>query len=209
MVSGYSYIMSAMNTTQIDEALGLLGERLRLKDASPCRLVVCGGAGLIAASLVSRETTKDVDVVAMLNDEEQLCSPDPLPPDILYEAEMVGDLLALPDNWLNNGPSREPGGLFQLGLPNGMRDRLTRRDYGDRLTVYFVSRLDQIHFKVFAAVDGGPGRHVDDLRELNPTADEMELAGRWAMTHDVSDGFLRVLKSMFKQMGYSDVADRL
>jgi len=25
----------------------------------------------------------------------------------------------------------------------------------------------------------------------------------------VSDGFLFVLKSMFKQMGYSDVADRL
>jgi len=198
-----------MDTKQIDEALGLLGERLRLGDSGPYRLVVCGGAGLIAASLVSRDTTKDVDVVAMVNDEEKLCSPDPLPPEMMHEAERVRDLLALPHNWLNNGPSREPGGLFQLGLPQGTRDRLTRRDYGDRPTVYFVSRLDQIHFKVFAAVDGGPGRHVDDLRELNPTAEEMELAGRWAVTHDVSDGFLFVLKSMFKQMGYSDVADRL
>ena len=190
MISGYSYIMSAMDTKQIDEALGLLGERLRLGDSGPYRLVVCGGAGLIAASLVSRDTTKDVDVVAMVNDEEKLCSPDPLPPEMMHEAERVRDLLALPHNWLNNGPSREPGGLFQLGLPQGTRDRLT-------------------HFKVFAAVDGGPGRHVDDLRELNPTAEEMELAGRWAVTHDVSDGFLFVLKSMFKQMGYSDVADRL
>lgn len=34
---------------------------------------------------------------------------------------------------------------------------LQRRDYGGALTVYFASRHDQIHFKLYALVDQGPG----------------------------------------------------
>lgn len=84
-----------------------------------------------------------------------------------------------------------------------------RKDYGERLSVYFIGRLDQIHFKLFAAVDSGPGRHVADLQELKPTSAEMEQASRWAVQHDPSDGFRMVLLSMLKELDFSNVAERL
>ncbi|MDF7825201.1 DUF6036 family nucleotidyltransferase [Pontiellaceae bacterium B12227] len=39
-------------------------------------LVICGGAALIAKSLVVR-TTSDVDILALLNEEAEALSPDP------------------------------------------------------------------------------------------------------------------------------------
>jgi hypothetical protein len=201
--------MVQLNPDQIESALGLLGERLTLAKVGPYRLVVCGGAALIACSLISRETTKDIDVVALIDGEGHVVSPDPLPSDLLRDVAQVGRDLDLPPDWLNNGPSRNPGGLFQVGLPAGFKDRLTRQNFGSALAVYFVGRLDQIHFKVYAAVDQGTGRHVDDLRDLRPTADEIEKAARWAMTHDPSEGFRTVLTSMLRQLGYEETASRL
>jgi len=201
--------MTQFNAAQINSALSLLGERLALAQAGPYRVAVCGGAALIACALVSRQTTSDIDVVAFIDPNDRLMSPDPLPPDLLREAARVGTDLGLPADWLNNGPSRDPGGLFQFGLPAGFSERLFRRDFGSALTIYFAGRLDQICFKVFAAVDQGAGRHVDDLRELRPTADEMETAGRWAMTHDPSEPFRQTLISMLEQLGYADVASTL
>jgi hypothetical protein len=49
-----------------------------------------------------------------------------------------------------------------MGLPEGFVSRLFQKDYGRRLTVYFAGRKDQIHFKLYAAVDRG-GYHIDDL----------------------------------------------
>ena len=96
--------------------------------------------------------------------------------------------IRLQDNWLNNGPSRGEGGLFQLGLPGGLQERWHTRFYGSHLTVHFIDRLDQIHFKLYAAADRG-GYHVEDLLALGPTSDELVTAARWATTHDVSECF--------------------
>ncbi|MEN8246149.1 MAG: hypothetical protein ABFS43_14745 [Thermodesulfobacteriota bacterium] len=180
-----------------------------LADVGPYGLVVCGGAALISCGMVSRTTTQDVDIVAMMNMGADFVSPDPLPEGLLRIAFQVAEDLDLPEIWLNNGPSRDPGGLYQVGLPEGIGDRLTRRDYGKRLTVYYVNRIDQIYFKVFASVDSGPGRHVDDLMELRPSPNEIEKAALWAMTHDQSAGFRMVLVSMLHQMGFKDVAERI
>ncbi|MDD2710180.1 MAG: hypothetical protein PHV34_19525 [Verrucomicrobiae bacterium] len=117
--------------------------------------------------------------------------------------------LGLFDNWLNNGPSRGVGGLFQMGLPDGFADRLTERVFGPRLTVCFISRLDQIHFKIYAAVDQRDEAHMADLRALKPTADELEKAARWTMTHDVSEPFRMELKNLLEQMGYESVAQNI
>lgn len=200
--------MMALDAKRIDEALTLLGELLTSEGLSSYRVVLCGGAALISCSLVAR-TTNDIDVVAMLDEKAELVSPDPLPSELLRVAQEVQRNLDLTDVWLNNGPSREPGGLFQVGLPEGFTQRLTSREYGPNLTVFFPDRFDQIHFKVFAAVDSGPGRHTDDLLDLKPTLDEMEAASRWAMKHDPSAGFQTVLMSMLRKLGYEDVAKRL
>jgi hypothetical protein len=200
--------MISLSQKQLNQALSLLGEYLEDEEARPCHLVVCGGAALIACALVSR-TTADVDVVALMNDADEMISPDPLPSKIIQGAEFVREALGLPENWLNNGPSRNPGGLFQSGLPSGMAGRLTKQDFGEKLSVYFLSRYDQIHLKLYAATDSGPGRHVDDFLKLAPKEDEVSAAALWALTQDASDGFRLMLSSMLKQLGFKHVADRL
>ena len=142
--------MNDFDSERIEQALQLLGERLTLAEVGPYSLVVCGGAALISCGLVSRMTTHDVDIVAMMNMGSDLVSPDPLPGELIRIASQVAEDLDLPETWLNNDPSREPGGLYQLGLPEGIGERLTQRDFGEYLTVYFVSRIDQVYFKVFA-----------------------------------------------------------
>ncbi|HXV59911.1 MAG TPA: hypothetical protein VEK15_04395 [Vicinamibacteria bacterium] len=95
-----------------------------------------------------------------------------------------------------------------MGLPAGLAKRLHHQQYGAHLTVHFIDRLDQIHFKLYAAADRG-GYHIEDLRALKPTPDEIEKAARWAMSHDVSEGFLMVLRDLLRSLGYAESADRL
>jgi len=189
------------------KALKLLDARMGQKGIGPYSIVVCGGSGLIAMDLVAR-ATKDVDVVALMDADELLGDPDPLPDDLLGSAREIAPVLGLMDDWLNNGPSRGEGGLYRAGLPDGFSSRLKKEAFGANLTVYWVSRRDQIHFKLYAAADRG-GYHVSDLKELDPSDEEMEQAARWAMSHDVSEGFRQILVSMLNQLGYEKVAERI
>ena len=192
----------------LGRALKLLAGKLGLAQTETVRLVVCGGAALIAMNL-RRRTTKDMDVVALLNAAHEPVSPDPLPDFLLKAADQVARDLGLFEGWLNNGPSRGEGGLFQMGMPEGFAGRLTERRYGPRLTVYFIARFDQIHFRLYAAADQRDGTHLNDLEALRSMAAELEAAARWAMTHDVSDGFKMVLKELLTQLGYESVAETI
>jgi hypothetical protein len=193
---------------RLDRAFTLLSGKLDLVRSEPVRLVICGGSALIAMGFQQR-TTNDADVVAMLNEHGELISPDPLPPLLLEASAQVARDLGLNENWLNNEPSRNDGGLFQLGLPHGFAGRLTRRIFGSRLTIYYIGRLDQIHFKLYAAADQRDDTDIADLRALKPTATELADAARWAMTHDVSEGFRMVLIELLNQMGYESAAKNL
>lgn len=192
----------------LERAFKLLSGRLDLMQAEPVRLVICGGSALIAMGLRQR-TTNDADVIAVLNATGELASPDPLPPFLLEASALVARDLGLKENWLNNEPSRNDGGLFQMGLPVGFADRLTKQVFGPRLAIYFIGRLDQIHFKLYAAADQRDDTHIADLRALKPTEAELEAAAHWAMTHDVSEGFRMVLIELLKQMGYESVAKNI
>ncbi len=203
-----SSMPNQIDSEKLDQALHLLAARLDLAQTEPLGLVICGGSALMAMNL-RRRTTRDVDVVALLNASHELVSPDPLPDALLEAADQVKRDLGLFDGWLNNGPSRGEGGLFQMGLPEGLAGRLTERRYGRRLAVYFVSRFDQIHFKLYAAADQRDGRHLNDLRALCPTSAELESAARWARTHDVSEGFRLVLKELLGQLGHESVAENI
>ena len=197
---------TSLDREALEQALRSLAIRLDENDAEPVELVVCGGSALILSGLMTR-TTRDVDVVALIK-QGVLCAPDPLPADLVRAIQEVAEDLNLPGNWLNNGPSRGEGGLFQMGLPAGFADRLHCIRYSDRLTVHFIHRTDQIHFKLYAAVDRG-GYHISDLKALAPSPEEIMQAARWAMTHDVSEGFVLVLKTLLRSIGYEDVADKL
>jgi len=197
-----------LNIDALSEALGLLSQLLERRGAPTYRLIVCGGSALIATRMIPRDTTKDVDVVAMLDANEQLMDPAPLPADLLAAAADVADAMGLPANWLNNGPSPGDGGIYRLGLPDGFVGRLIRRDVPPRLVVYFIGRLDQIHFKLYAVADRG-GYHVADLLALKPTNEELVTAARWSMTHDVSEGYRIGLKQTLRKLGYETVANNL
>ena len=193
---------------KINEALQLLDGRLKLNQSSRFSIIVCGGAALNALQLV-RRTTKDVDIVALMDSSNQLVDPAPLPEELLAAAKEVADTLNLPQDWLNNGPSSGEGGLFRLGLPDGFKDRLIKNYQGEKLTVYLVSRLDQIYFKLYAAIDQFGSYHASDLKQLLPSDEELLGAIRWAVTHDPSEGFHRAAKLFLQEFGYERLADRV
>jgi hypothetical protein len=197
-------VPTKLSQETLDHALNLLAEKLDADHAGPISLVVCGGASLIALGLLER-TTKGVDVLALMDDQGQLVPSKPLPEPVSRAVEEIAGQLDLYPNWLNGGPTD----LLKWGLPEGFRSRLTRRDYGRSLTIWFISRLDQIHFKVFAATDVGPGRHLNDLLALNPSQAELLAAARWALTQDSSEGFALILKDMLRVLGHENIAKQI
>ncbi len=169
-------------------------------------IVVCGGTALAVLQLVPR-TTRDVDVLAWMRESGTASYVERVTgfPDWLEEsAAAVARDFNLPPGWFNAGPTSQ----VDLGLPKGLVDRLVRRDYGPQLTVFFVGRLDQIHFKLFAAVDRND-YHTQDLLALRPTEEEMAGAAAWVVTQDVSEPFRMVLKGFLARIGYAAVSKGL
>ncbi len=199
--------MKKLSTEILNDTLKLLNDRMELNGAVPVKIVVCGGSALIASNLVNR-TTKDVDIVALLDNQNRLIAPVPLPGSLLKAAEQVAEILDLPEDWINNGPSSGEGGIFQLGLPDFFQDRLTEVKYGKILTVYFIGRLDQIHFKLWASVDRG-GYHIDDLMALAPTVEEILTASKWSMSLDTSEGYREMLKLLLNNIGFKNVSEKI
>jgi hypothetical protein len=190
--------MSNITPDSADLLLGALGEQLAAR-GERFELVVIGGSALLALGLVER-TTKDIDIVALRSDED-LEYAKPLPEGLQEACSLVARDFSLPPGWLNPGPTD----LLKFGLPDGFIDRLERRDHGDALVVYLASRYDQIHFKLYAAVDQGPGKHESDLRALAPTEEELLAAARWSRTQDPSEGYAQVLRGALATFGVENV----
>ena len=64
-----------------------------------------------------------------------------------------------------------------------------------------ASRLDQIHFKLYAVVDQGGGRHLEDLQALSPIEAELLQAAEWSETHDNSAGYREILGKVLTHFG--------
>jgi hypothetical protein len=188
---------STFGAERADELLGALGEQLEAA-VQPFDLVVIGGSALLALGLVER-TTRDVDVLAIAG-PVGLVPADPLPSALAQARDRVAQDFGLPTDWLNPGPTE----LLRFGLPDGFLSRVETRTYGPSLTIRYASRFDQIHFKLYAMVDQGAGRHEADLRALDPTADELVAAARWTRTHDPSEGFRQELVAALAHLGGTD-----
>jgi hypothetical protein len=193
---------------KFSQALRLLNGRLQLNGSPRYNLIICGGSALAATGLITR-TTKDVDIVALMDDEGALLDPSPLPKSLVRAALEVAIDLGLPNDWLNNGPSNGDGGLFRMGLPEGFVERLTWDNIGERLTVGYINRYDQIHFKLYAAVDQSGSYHAEDLRELIPTDAELLDAAMWTRSHDSSEGYLHCLQWFLREFGYGHLVDKV
>lgn len=183
-----------MNFNTLHKALEVLGSYL-LDKGLKYEVVAIGGGALLLLGCVIRPT-KDLDLVALM-DEKELISAHPLPAPLLAAVREVGSALKLPEDWINSAPA----GLWEMGLPEGFQDRLDPIYFGG-LTLYCASRFDQICFKLYASVDQGPNsKHFEDLKRLHPTKKELEKAGIWCKTHDVSEEFARSLEEALRQLG--------
>jgi hypothetical protein len=190
--------MSDISSNALEPVLSALGEQLASK-GSTIHLVVIGGSGLLALGLGDR-ATQDVDVVAFVQDG-MLVSAAPLP-DALEEAERrVANDFGLKSWWLNHGPTS----LLDFGLPDGFEERMTTVDYGPGLRVSFASRVDQVHLKLYAFADRREPRDESDLRRLQPTAQELIAAAKWARTHNAPGPFDDALADALRAFGVSDV----
>ena len=180
---------SAALETALSDVGALLSSR-----GHQIEIVAIGGGGLLLLGLITRPTN-DCDVVAIL-DDGVLRRGQPLPASLREASIDVARQRGLREDWLNAGPAS----LVDLGLPAGLLDRTERRDY-DGLIVHLASRLDQIHFKLYAAADDSPGgKHAADLRALHPTRAELEQAAAWARTHDPSPGFALILAQVIEHV---------
>lgn len=198
--------MQKLNTELLDEALNLLAELTT--DHPHQHWVVCGGSALLALGLVRRMTTRDVDVLARV-EADGLITAKPLPEWLAAAAEQVRKQLGLLENWFNTGPSGDS--FFRFGFPEGMTDRLIPRNYGpeENLRISFISRRDQVFFKLYATADSDMGRHYEDLLDLQPTAEELLAAAHWTRTQDPSEGFLFVLGEVLKALGHESLIAQL
>jgi hypothetical protein len=200
--------MMFRNQKDVENILAALGEQLESLLENQIELLVCGGSALNILGLVQR-TTEDIDILAYVRRDGEgkisIVKAEPLTPELTEAAKKVARDFNLPERWLNPGPAS----AVDFGLPDGLMERVITRQYGQKLIVQFLGRYDQIHFKVYAAVDQGAGKHLDDLLALKPTSEEIENAARWSMTHDVSDGYKQNLKAMLIYLGFGDVTERL
>lgn len=189
------------DATSLEEALEMLGQLLHDR-GHHYEVVAIGGGGLLLIGLIDRPT-KDLDLVAM-RAGNALAPVGALPAPLREAVEDVARVLELAPNWLNGGPDS----LLRFGLPEGFLDRVEQRVFG-ALVISLASRLDQIHFKLYAAADDRPGgKHHVDLQRLQPTHVELRAAARWAQTHDPSDGFAVMLGGVLRAFGVDDERDR-
>lgn len=210
-------IISAYNTTvdhrrsrldaqDIENYLNALSEQLDLQGERGVALVVVGGAALSVLGL-SKRTTRDIDTMAFLvaspASDMNLVKAN-FDDKFVRAAAAVARDYGLPEDWINSGPA----GQLDTGLPDGFQERLIPVRYRESLVVYYCSRLDLIHLKLYASVDVR-GRHLDDLKAMNPNPDEIEAAARWCLSQDVSKPFNVLLKSILEELGYGDIGRRL
>jgi len=130
----------------LEKSLTALNDQLEIRRSPVIEIVVCGGSALHFLGLVDR-TTKDVDILAFAssnNDFLNLVTARDLPEYLSDSIKIVSRDFKLPENWFNSGSTD----LLTQGLPAGLEDRLIYKKYGSCLTVYFISRYDQIFFKM-------------------------------------------------------------
>lgn len=187
--------MNIIGREQLEAALSALGELLAARGAR-YELVLVGGGNLILRGLITRPTTKDLDILGE-RALETIRPLRPMPQPLRDAVIDVGRAFGLATDWLNVGPDS----LLDLGLPDGFTERLERRDFGG-LVVWLAGRYDMVCFKLYAAVDQGPrSRHFQDLVELRPDRADLLEAARWAYTHDPSPGFRSLLVETLLALG--------
>lgn len=190
---------------EIQEALKLLGRNMALNYAPDIRLLCCGGSGLCVLEILSR-TTKDVDALAIITDDEILAPITEFSPEMDVAISKTARSLGLADDWLN----AEASSLLDRGLPEGIlqRSAIHSHQYGPCLTVQFIDRVDQVALKLLAAMDPTNGRrHVEDLVKMRPAEDEIRQGLDWLLAWRSNVEFKKRLAFLVDALGFPELAE--
>ena len=188
---------------EIERALTVLGRRMALDGAPDMEVLCCGASALCVLGLLSR-STMDVDVLGVVVSDRDLDPCEVFPVEMERAITNAGLELGLADDWFNGSASR----LLERGVPVGTLERsLThRRTFGPCLTVRFLDRRDQVALKLFAAMDPVDGiRHLKDLEEILPEAEEISHALEWMGRWESSAAFRAKLKAIVTGLGFEDL----
>ncbi len=185
--------LSRANLTTILHALGDILARRNLA----YELVLVGGANLLLRGVITRPT-KDGDLIGQRIDGGRIVALTELPAALKQAVREVAAAYGLSEDWLNVGPAS----LMDLGLPQGFEDRLTPERFGS-LTLWLAGEYDMLCFKLYAAADEmpSPGRHMRDLRALQPSDSDLRRAAAWCLTQDASPGFAELLNNALQRLG--------
>jgi hypothetical protein len=194
----------------IEEALKRLNAKMVYAGMERIELVSCGGASLNLMGWIVRSTS-DVDIICRVEigpENKVILRPGlALPSEFMQLAAEVGQELGLKEEWLNFGPAP----LIEFGLPSGLELRLKRKSYGACLKLHLISRLDQIHLKIYATMDPKTRQetHLSDLLDLEPTEREVKAAVDWLLGRKTSLVFRRKLKQVLDRIGHEKVAQTI
>lgn len=175
-----------------ESALMAVGELLA--DRGERHAVVAIGGGALSFLGLIQRSTEDIDLVALLANDT-LTSAEPLPPSLATAVAEIATMYRLDPKWMN----AEPTSLLRHGLPKGFLDRCVRREFS-ALTVLFASRFDQIHFKLLA-ISRPNDKHHADLKQLEPTREELWSAVRWVRTQATGEGSEMELRAALASFG--------
>lgn len=189
---------------EIEHALAVLGRRMALDGAPDIEVLCCGASALCVLGLLSR-STMDVDVLGIVVQDRDLDPCEVFPAEMERAIANAGRELGLADDWFNGSASR----MLERGVPEGTLERSLehRRSFGPFLTVRFLDRRDQVAMKLFAAMDPVDGiRHLKDLEEISPEAEEISHALMWMGGWESSSAFRAKLKAIVSGLGFEDLA---
>ena len=195
----------------IEEVLHAFAEHLAEDGVHHLELVVCGGAALNILGLIHRGT-RDVDVVAIVERDKHgqaiLQIPSALDESIKKAILRIHKDFNLEENWFNI----QTGALFtSLHFPKGILERTIKREFGNNVIIHFLDRYDQIHFKLYAALDNETRRavHLSDLLALSPSETEICEAAKWLLTRPSGEFYKHALQNLLEQIGFGHVAKKL
>ncbi len=171
-----------MGSERLESLLKLLGGLMDAEGTPDLRLVVSGGAALIAERVIERSTA-DVDVFAQRELEGDIIPGNPLPGWFVDLVQRVAMIEELPRNWINADTSLVING-FEMLPKDCLRD-LEEISFGSRLRISFLKRGSQIYLKAYAIIGRDEPRDSSDFRALQPTLEEITNAVDWMLERDL------------------------
>ncbi len=182
--------MAQLPKDAILEHLRLLAEWLDIKHPQKrFELVIGGGAAMALLGLP--KTTLDVDVFR----------PVKLPHEIVEGARVVAKAKRLGTDWLNDGLARAVAAATRgRRLPVYFAERAAVVSVAPNLSVSVVGRQALISMKLLAATPSSR-KHVDDLRTLEATPEELKKAKAFVVSLDDSTPRIEDLEAILQKLG--------